>query len=145
MKRNGSWLIGPLLAALFAAPAVRGAPERVSAEPAGGVPVVRAEQAAGWVGKEAVVEGVVSTTKYLEQVNRQPTFLNFGEPHPNHCFTAVIFGGDRGKFAGEPPESAFLGKHVRVRGRVEDYRGKPEIIVRDPAQIEVVPEPEAVP
>jgi len=55
----------------------------------------------------------------------------------------VIFGKDREKFGGTPPEKLFDGKFVRVRGKVEEYRGKPQIVVEDPAQIEIVPAPDA--
>lgn len=60
-------------------------------------------------------------------------FLDFGKPYPDQVFTAVIFGADRAKFA--TPETAFLGKRVCVAGTIGKARGKPEIVVTDPAQL----------
>jgi len=62
-------------------------------------------------------------------------FLNFHEDYQDH-FKAVIFPDDWGKFPG-PPEQLFLGRMVRVTGLIEEYQGAPEIIVREPTQIEM--------
>ena len=62
--------------------------------------------------------------------------MNFHQDYANH-FKVVIFPDDWPKFP-EPPEELFLGKKVRVKGLVKEYRGAPEIIVEEPEQIEVV-------
>jgi hypothetical protein len=49
-------------------------------------------------------------------------------------FTVVIWGSDRNKFK-NPPEVFFKEKRVCVTGQIDTYRGKPEIIVRDPSQV----------
>jgi DNA/RNA endonuclease YhcR with UshA esterase domain len=41
----------------------------------------------------------------------------------------VIFGRDRAKFA-EAPEVAWLGKKICVRGVIESYKDKPQIVVK---------------
>lgn len=105
--------------------------------------VVTVEQARNFVGKTVVVEGQVTGIRFLERSERQPVFLNFGEAFPNHAFTVVIFGKDRAKFGDTPPEKLFEGRRVRVRGKIEEYRGKPQIVVEDPAHIEVAPAPDA--
>ena len=35
------------------------------------------------------------------------------------------------------PEEYYLNKIVRLKERVEEYKGRPEIILKDPSQIEV--------
>lgn len=105
--------------------------------------VLTVEQAKNFVGKAVVVEGQVTGIRFLEQSERKPVFLNFGEAFPNHAFTVVIFGKDRAKFGETPPEKLFEGRRVRVRGKIEEYRGKPQIVVEDPAHIEIVPAPDA--
>ena len=36
------------------------------------------------------------------------------------------------------PEKYYLNKTVRVRGKIKMYKGRPEIIVESPRQIEVI-------
>jgi len=98
-----------------------------------GLKVIGACQAGNYYGKEVIVEGKV-VDAYLSKKNN--VFLNFGEPYPNQCFSAVIFSSDLPKF-GENPEKYYNQKTLRIRGRIQEYQGKPEIILKDPSQIEV--------
>jgi len=91
-----------------------------------------AQEAQSHVGEDACVCGVVASARYV-QTGRQPTFLNLDKPYPNQIFAAVVWGSDRSKF-GEP-EKALEGKRICVTGAIELYRGKPEIILHDPAQL----------
>ena len=86
------------------------------------------------VGEEGTVCGKVADTRYLES-GKKPTFLNFDERYPNHTFTVVIFGENRAKFGS--PEKDYLDKNICVTGKIEDYNGKPEIIVTQPQQVKV--------
>ncbi|MCU0652880.1 MAG: thermonuclease family protein [Candidatus Pacebacteria bacterium] len=84
------------------------------------------------IGKEAVVQG------YVAQATKSKTdtvFLNFDKPYPNNCFAAVIFKSSLAKFGS--PETLFDKKAVRIKGKIQDYQGKPEIILSDPEQIEI--------
>jgi hypothetical protein len=81
----------------------------------------------------ATVCGVVASTKFDAHLRSRPTFLDFGKPYPNQVFTAVVFGSNRAKFG--TPEARLQGKRVCVSGAIRDYRGKPEIILRDPSQL----------
>ena len=85
------------------------------------------------VGKTATVCGQVVGAKHLDSGRRRPTFLDFGKPHPDAEFTAVIFDEDRAKF-GEP-ETACLKKHVCVSGTVTKFRDKPQNILKDRSQL----------
>lgn len=61
-------------------------------------------------------------------------------------FTVVIFEAGLTKFkeAGiAEPEKHFDGKMIRVTGKVENYRGRPQIRVEEPKQIEILKEPAA--
>ncbi len=86
--------------------------------------------------KIVTVEGDIVRTYYARGSKGQPTFLNFHDPYEGY-FTAVIWGDDRGKFPPNP-ESYYLYKKVRVKGKIEIYKGAPEIILRQPSQIWVV-------
>jgi len=98
-----------------------------------GLKVIDACQAGNYYGDEIIVEGKV-VDAYLSKKNN--VFLNFGKPYPNQCFSAVIFSSDLYKF-GDNPEKYYNQKIVRIRGKIQEYQGKPEIILKDLSQIEV--------
>jgi len=90
-------------------------------------------QAGNYYEKEVIVEGKVVDT-YRSKKNN--VFLNFGKPYPNQCFSVVIFSSDLYKFV-ENPEKYYDQKTLRIKGKIQEYQGKPEIILKDPSQIEV--------
>jgi DNA/RNA endonuclease YhcR with UshA esterase domain len=83
-------------------------------------------------GEYATVEGKIVATHN----SGKACFLNF---HPNYkrYFTAVIFSSSFSLFPANP-ETFYYGKKVRVSGYIKEYKGKPEIILNDPGQIEIV-------
>jgi len=91
------------------------------------------EEAHRHQGEEIVVEGTIVRTHRAEKV----TYLNF---HPNwkRYLTLVIHVKDLPLFPGNP-ETMYKGKKVRVRGEVKLYKGRPEMVVRSPGDITVVP------
>ena len=94
--------------------------------------------AASHIGEEATVCGEVTGTKYSDHRKRKPTFIDFGPPHPNQLFTALIWGEYRDKFD-YAPESLY-GKTICVSGIITEHKGRPEIKVSDPSQIRVTDE-----
>lgn len=64
------------------------------------------------------------------------TLIDVGGNHPNELLTLIIKGDDRKKFK-TPPEDALKGKKVCITGQLMDYKGKPEIEITDPEQINV--------
>jgi hypothetical protein len=85
------------------------------------------------VGETATVCDVVASAKFLSRSRSQPTFLNLGEPYPDQIFTVVIFGSDRARFG--TPETTLKDKRICVTGKIQEYRGVPEIIVNNPKQL----------
>ena len=94
------------------------------------------EDAAEFIGQQKTVCGTVASAHYAARSKGQPTFLNLNKPYPNQIFTVLIWGSDRGKFE-KPPEVLYSGKEICVTGMIQTYRGSPEIIVKDPSQINV--------
>lgn len=94
--------------------------------------VIRWDQAHNYYGEHATVEGMIVATFN----SGKACFLNF---HPDYkkYFTAVIFASAFSRFPSNP-EDFYYGKKVRVTGTIKEYKGKPEIILNDPSQIEVV-------
>ncbi len=101
--------------------------------PAIGGAVIPWEEAHRHQGEEIVVEGTIVRTHRAEKV----LYLNF---HANwkRYLTLVILVKDLPLFPGNP-EATYKGKKVRVRGEVKLYKDRPEMAVRDPANISVVP------
>ncbi|PIR07277.1 hypothetical protein COY65_02640 [Candidatus Jorgensenbacteria bacterium CG_4_10_14_0_8_um_filter_39_13] len=98
-----------------------------------GLKVIDACQGKNYSGKEIIAEGKISGA-YRSKTNT--IFLNFEKPYPNQCFTSVIFSSDQYKFV-QSPEKYYSQKTVRIRGEIKEYQRKPEIILKDPGQIEI--------
>lgn len=92
-----------------------------------------AAQAKDHVGETATVCGMVASATFAARINRAPTFLNLDKPYPDHLFTVVIWGSDRPKF--RQPEVQYRGKRLCVTGSIKIFRGRPEIVVKEPSQI----------
>jgi hypothetical protein len=93
-------------------------------------------EAASHVGEEATVCGEVTGAKFSSHRKRKPTFIDFGPPHPNQLFTALIWGEYRDKFDYVP--ESLLGKTICVSGTITEFKGKVEIKVSDPSQIRLM-------
>jgi len=104
-------------------------PSRVLADAAN----ISAVDAIHFVGQVATVCGLVASAKYASETKGQPTFLNLDKPYPNHVFTAVIWGKNRGAFPYAPESMA--GRRICVSGIVQLYREKAEVVVSVPNQL----------
>lgn len=92
---------------------------------------VSPHEAHQYIGYKTSVEGVVS------QVATGPkgtTFINFGGRYPNHVFYAVIFRNFRARF---DHLDVLEGRLISITGKIQSYKGKPQIILRSPDQIEI--------
>ncbi len=103
-----------------------------AADAVGGVTIIPWQDAESFAGREVTVEGAIVHTYDSGKV----TFLNFDEDYHN-TLTIVIFSSIYGRFP-EKPASYFDGRLVRVTGKVKMYEGSPEIVIDDPAQIQVL-------
>ena len=97
---------------------------------------IKAEDAAKHIGDTVKVCTKIYGTRYLEQSNRAPTFLNAGASYPNSPLTFVVFGENRPAFKNKP-EEFYNNKQVCVTGKIESYKGKPEIILINETQISI--------
>lgn len=98
-----------------------------------GLEVVGACNAGNYIGKEEIIEGKI-VDAYKSKTNT--IFLNFEKPYPNQCFNAIIFSSNLYKFP-ENPEDYYEGKSARVRGKIQEYEGKPEIVLNSMEQVEI--------
>ena len=110
----------------------RPAPQDESADAETAADVISWRQAGKHIGEFLTVEG-----KIVETHNSgKACFLNF-HPEWRSSFTAVIFARSFVAFPADP-EDYYRGKRVRVTGMIREYRGKPEIILSSPDQIEAL-------
>jgi hypothetical protein len=98
------------------------------------LPEVPAAEAGRHVGEVVRVCGFVAGAAHIASVSGKPTFLNMGRAYPDQDFTAVVWGRVRSRFE-TPPERLYDGKTICVTGKVELYKGKPQITVESPDQI----------
>ena len=82
------------------------------------------------IGDSVTLTAKVYSARYFETSNRQPTLLNIGAAFPNQLLTVVIYG-DNLQYFKEAPVTLFNNKTVTVTGKIELYRGKPQIVVKD--------------
>ncbi len=98
------------------------------------LPTITPDKARLFVGREVRVEGkVVDVYK-----GRGAVFINFGRDY-RRDFSAVVLGKYLYRFdaRGIDPD-IYKGRRIAVEGKVELYRGRVEIVVRDPQQIEIL-------
>jgi hypothetical protein len=87
------------------------------------------------------LEQTVTVRGRIAQVHATRTgtiFLDFDARYPNNDFTGVIFRDDASNFQ---DVERLTGQIVDVTGRVQLYRGKPEIVLRSPSQISATGHP----
>ena len=77
------------------------------------------------------VEGKITRTHN----SGKACFLNFHNNFTRY-FSLVIFAHAFKKFP-DRPEEFYLDKFVRVKGKIKLYKGKPQIILKSPKQIEI--------
>jgi DNA/RNA endonuclease YhcR with UshA esterase domain len=94
--------------------------------------IIPADLAASHIGEYATVEGVVAKVFTSKSGN---TFLNIGAAYPNQTFTGWI--PPASPVSKSPALSGIEGKHVKITGRIEVYKGKPEIRINAASQLEV--------
>jgi DNA/RNA endonuclease YhcR with UshA esterase domain len=100
-----------------------------------GQKTVTATEAKDHIGEQSTVCGKVVSTRFAESSRGSPTFLNFDKRYPDQIFTLVIWGSDRSKFG--DPETAYRGKRVCVTGKISVFKGVPEVVANEPAQIKL--------
>ncbi|WP_184549856.1 S1/P1 nuclease [Mucilaginibacter sp. FT3.2] len=89
---------------------------------------VKLEDVKSQTGKEVSVKGKVFTIKDIGSM----VLVNLGAAYPEQLLTIALKGKAKDLAA------QIDGKVIRVEGTVIDYKGKPEIIIVDPARITIM-------
>ena len=96
------------------------------------------------VGDSVTLSGQVVSGRFLSSSKGGPTLLNVGAPYPNQLLTLVVWADDRKHFD-EAPEVVYLKKQVKVTGKVELFKDKPQIVLYSDKQITVLTDSTATP
>jgi DNA/RNA endonuclease YhcR with UshA esterase domain len=97
------------------------------------LPVIKDSEAVRYVGKNVEVRG------FVVSVTTSPlgtAFINFGRDYPNQTFAGFIAADS--KMATHKPLATLQGRFVGITGKIELYKGKPEIKVMSTDQIKVL-------
>jgi hypothetical protein len=92
---------------------------------------VKIADAKNHLGETGTVCGKVVSEWTATKSAGEPTFINLDAPYPNQAFTVVIWEEDRQDIGSLPSQ----GSHLCVTGKIQTYRGVPEIVVRSVGQI----------
>jgi len=92
---------------------------------------VSSKDAKNFIGETKIVRGIVSS---IFVSNKGTVLINFDEAYPNATFVAVIKTGNTGVDYGDVKKGSIL----TITGKIEEYKGKPEIILNDQSQILLV-------
>ena len=90
---------------------------------------IPAEKAREHIGRTQCVTGRVLA---IRQLPSGTTFLNFCENYRLCSFTVVIFRGDL-RHVGDVRQ--LRGKVIEIQGKIQEYDGRPEIILRNSRQL----------
>lgn len=101
---------------------------------------VKLEQAAEHVGQKVAIEFEVKSSSMLK--DKEICFLNSLKDHKSEKNFSVVIKGDALKlFAAEKiddPSKHYKGKKIKVTGKIEEYKGKPQIVIEKFDQVEIV-------
>jgi len=90
-----------------------------------------AADAKNHIGEQATVCGQVASERTATGSRGEPTFINLDAAYPNQIFTILVWGENRESVGPLPSD----GERVCATGRIQEYRGVPEIVVKSKAQL----------
>jgi hypothetical protein len=97
---------------------------------------IKLEEVKDHVGDSVNVSGIIYGVKVFEDDDKKPTLvlLNLGADYPNQLLTIAVQPTYQSKTSLMPGENA-KGSLANVFGKIELFKGKPQIIVRSANQL----------
>jgi DNA/RNA endonuclease YhcR with UshA esterase domain len=87
------------------------------------------------IGDTIEVRGNVYGVRYLAKAKNTPTFISLGAAYPDQLLTIVIWGDVRKQLPYKPEEVINGHGEITVFGRVEEYKGKLQVTIRNADQL----------
>ena len=97
---------------------------------------ITAAEASKHVGDSVIVCDKAYGGIYLDKSKDGFTFINIGAKYPDQKLTLVIKGDVRKTFS-FVPEKVLSDKNICVKGKITEYKGKPQIMIDNEDQIEI--------
>lgn len=97
---------------------------------------IKLEEASSHVGDSVHVCGKVFGVKFFKTTSTSYTFINLGAPNPRQLLTVVIAKDARATFE-KTPEELFDNKTICIDGKIELYKGKPQIVIAEKKQLTI--------
>lgn len=92
-----------------------------------------------YIGRTVALVGPVMKITSRQDVKGEPTWIDVGAVYPDvRRLTLVIWGGDKANFSVLKSEQV-EGKTICVTGKVEIYKGMPQVELRKSSQLVVMP------
>jgi DNA/RNA endonuclease YhcR with UshA esterase domain len=92
---------------------------------------IQSSEAKANIDQRVILKGYVADVAVREKV----AYLNLDKKYPNNTCSITIFEIDFDKFG---DFGKYKNKNIEVTGRVTEYKGKPQIIIKSPTQIKIV-------
>lgn len=98
--------------------------------------VISVNEVRDYIGQEVSVQGKVDEVVSLSSTRGKPTYFNMGGKYPDNKFTLLLWKSNKHKFT--KGVDYYEGRKIKVIGLIEMYRGKVQMVISDPGQIEVL-------
>lgn len=97
---------------------------------------IRIEEASKHIGEIVTVCDKVSDTKFVKDSKTESVFFELGGTFSKKKLIVFITTNDRKNFT-DSPETYYLDKDVCITGKVIEVKGKPNIVITKPADIQI--------
>ena len=98
---------------------------------------IKLEEVNTHIGDSVKLQAEIYGIKYLSNAKGAPTFISLGAAYPNQLLTVVIWQDVREKMSFNPSEK-YIGGMAVVTGKIELYKGKPQIVITNPKQFDIL-------
>lgn len=107
--------------------------------PEASLPVLDTTAAKDHIGQVRHVEGTVSVCVECGHLPGKPLKLLLDKPEDSPEPFAVLVPGEILDQWNPPLDQQVQGKRIRVHGKIDQFRGRPEIVVTCPRCVEILP------
>jgi hypothetical protein len=100
---------------------------------------IKLEEAKDHIGDSVKLEGIVSGARVFEDDDKKPTLslISLGGEYPNQLLTIAVQPSYKTNGV-EFPDNRLKGSRIVVTGKLELYKGKPQIVVRSFEQLHIM-------
>ncbi|MFN8356319.1 MAG: hypothetical protein U0Y10_17815 [Spirosomataceae bacterium] len=97
------------------------------------IDTISVKESYNYIGKEVVLKGKVLSARRVESIKGIPTFFNFKEDTTH--FTVLLWNDVAQLFKSRPDTTFKVGTFIKAKGKIELYKGKDQLVIRDPKNL----------